>query len=245
MDISRLRKNRPINFKIGLILSLSLVILAFNISLVPVELEIVEIKLDEDPTVSLIQIPKEKPKTIKIPQPNIINAMDLDQDLEFEIEPDSKDVIETWNVNDLEAQVNLDSVEVITPPPLPPNKEVDEVNRTWTRVERMPQFGNCSALKLEMERMRCTESNLLKFIYSKIRYPKMAIENKISGKVLVGFVVNRNGEVQEMELIRDIGGGCGQEVIKVLQKMPEWTPGIQGGRAVNVQYRIPIDFRLE
>jgi protein TonB len=73
----------------------------------------------------------------------------------------------------------------------------------------------------------------------------LARANNIQGTVAVTFIVNKDGSVSSGEIIRDIGGGCGQEVLRVLSLMPDWVPGEVDGLPVKVRFTLPVRFRLE
>jgi protein TonB len=83
------------------------------------------------------------------------------------------------------------------------------------------------------------------FIRKNIRYPMPAKENGISGKVYASFIVNTDGSVGEIKIVKGIGGGCDEEVVRVLRLMPNWTPGEVSGRAVRVKYMLPVAFTLK
>ena len=85
---------------------------------------------------------------------------------------------------------------------------------------------------------------LYKFIQDNVQYPQLALENGIEGKVYVTFVVEKDGSITNPRLLRDIGGGCGQEAIRVVKMMPKWTPGKQQGKTVRVQFNLPVTFTL-
>ena len=89
---------------------------------------------------------------------------------------------------------------------------------------------------------------MLEFIYQNIRYPVIARESAIEGTVVVRFVVETDGSLQDIELVRDIGGGCGEEATRIVRLMNEkglrWTPGEQRGRPVRVQFHLPVRFKL-
>ena len=85
---------------------------------------------------------------------------------------------------------------------------------------------------------------LYKFLADNIQYPQLALENGIEGKVYVTFVVETDGSIGNPRLLRDIGGGCGQEAIRVVKMMPKWKPGKQKGKTVRSQYNLPIKFEL-
>ena len=101
----------------------------------------------------------------------------------------------------------------------------------FRRAEQMPSFPGGDA-------------ELLKFLYKNIQYPAFARENGIEGTVVVHFIVNEKGELTHLEMLRDIGGGCGDETLRVIRKMPAWNAGRQNGRPVKVHFTLPVKFNL-
>ncbi len=85
---------------------------------------------------------------------------------------------------------------------------------------------------------------LYKFITDNLNYPQLALENAIQGKVYVTFFVEKDGSVSNVRILRDIGGGCGKEAKRVVESMPKWIPGKQGGQVVRTQFNLPINFVL-
>jgi protein TonB len=88
------------------------------------------------------------------------------------------------------------------------------------------------------------EIELYKFIRENLKYPSQAQEAGIQGKVILNFVVGRDGKITNIKVVRGIGFGCDEEAIRVLQKMPRWNPGKMGGRSVPVYFTFPITFKL-
>jgi len=82
------------------------------------------------------------------------------------------------------------------------------------------------------------------YLGKSIRYPALARENGTQGRVIVAFVVERDGSLSDVKVIRGIGSGCDEEAVRVLKNSPTWKPGIQNGRTVRVQYSVPISFTL-
>lgn len=138
----------------------------------------------------------------------------------------------------------------VEPPPLPAGLDDDFVdNKEFVIVERMPRFPGCESQDLTMdEKYECSERELMIYIAHNLKYPTIARENGVEGKVFVEFVVNKNGDLTKIKVIRDIGAGCGGAAQKVISDMVKenglWKPGMQRGRNVNVKYTIPITFKL-
>ena len=102
----------------------------------------------------------------------------------------------------------------------------------FTIVEKMPIFpGGVEAL--------------FGYLSQNIEYPDMAKDAKIEGKVYITFIVDQSGGIADVKVLRGIGGGCDEEAIRVVKGMPNWDPGRQRGKAVKVQYNLPINFILK
>jgi protein TonB len=128
------------------------------------------------------------------------------------------------------------------PPPPPPKQEEEEIFKV---VEDNPAFPGCENISDKAEKKKCADEKMLQFIYGNIKYPAIARENGVEGMVVVKFVVEKDGSITAPEVVRDIGAGCGAEALRVVQMMPKWEPGKQRGRAVRVQFNLPVKFKLE
>ncbi len=110
-------------------------------------------------------------------------------------------------------------------------EDIDGSEKTFISVERMPEFpGGMDAWA--------------RFLNKNLRYPAIARDAGISGRVTLSFVVERNGEITNLKVLKGIGGGCDEEAMRVIKKSPLWSPGIQNGKPVRVSYVMPIAFRL-
>lgn len=89
------------------------------------------------------------------------------------------------------------------------------------------------------------EEALDDYLEKNIVYPKLAKEQRISGTVVVKFVVEKDGSITNARVLREIGGGCGAEALRVVKNMPKWKPGKQSGRRVRSEYTLPIFFELD
>ena len=87
--------------------------------------------------------------------------------------------------------------------------------------------------------------SLYAYIARNIKYPETAKKEKIEGRVFVTFVIEKDGQVSSAKILRDIGGGCGEEAIRVVKSMPKWKPGTQRGNPVRFQFNLPVSFMLE
>ena len=99
--------------------------------------------------------------------------------------------------------------------------------------------------RMKLSEMKVEVRTLYKYLAENIKYPQMAKESGIQGRVFVTFVVEKDGRVTDVRVLRGIGGGCDEEAIRVVQNMPKWTPGKQRGKSVRVQYNLPVKFTLQ
>lgn len=83
---------------------------------------------------------------------------------------------------------------------------------------------------------------LMAFLQKNIKYPAKALKNNIQGVVMINFVVHTDGSIRKANVTKGIGGGCDEEALRVIKKMPKWKPGRQGGKNVPVYFDVPINF---
>lgn len=88
------------------------------------------------------------------------------------------------------------------------------------------------------------ESALIEYIGKNTKYPAIARENNIEGRVFISFVVEKDGNISDVKVVRRIGGGCDEEAERVIKSLPKFTPGKQNGRPVRVQFNVPVNFKL-
>jgi len=140
------------------------------------------------------------------------------------VEVPNDEIIED-EILDLDTELDLGDMFELPPPPPPRDDEPED--DFFVVVEQMPQLrGGLGALQ------------------RKVSYPEMARRAGIEGRVTVQFIVNEQGRVENPRVIRGIGGGCDEEALKAVQSA-RFTPGMQRGRPVRVQYSLPIVFRLQ
>lgn len=85
---------------------------------------------------------------------------------------------------------------------------------------------------------------MYKWLGKKLNYPEEAQRIGKEGKVVLSFVIEKNGEISDLKIIKSVGFGCDEEAIRVVKKMPKWKPGMQGGRPVRVRFVLPLSFKL-
>lgn len=218
-DKANLETKRTVFIEIGFVLALALVFFAFEYkSYDKVEYTNMERMVDDTPE-EIIPITEQKvkpPPPKPPPQVTIINVVEDDVEVEDDIEIDME-------FDEDEAMEEFQFVE---------EEEEIEEQQIFLVVENMPEFPG-------------GEAGMYKFINKNIDYPRMAKESGISGRVFITFVVERDGSVTDVKVLRGIGGGCDEEAIRVIKMMPKWNPGKQRGKPVRVQYRMPIKFTLQ
>lgn len=112
-----------------------------------------------------------------------------------------------------------------------PSVSETSLDQVFTIVEQMPQYpGGDKALQ--------------KFMEKNLQYPVTAIENGVEGTVYISFIVERNGGITSVKVIRGIGGGCDEEALRLVHLMPEWKPGKQEGETVRTYMTLPVRFQL-
>lgn len=114
----------------------------------------------------------------------------------------------------------------------------------FSEVETTPRFSGCEALAKVEDKDTCASRKMYQFIYSRWRYPALARENDIQGDVTISFVVEKNGSLTNFQIVKDIGGDCGKESIRVAKLMPNWIPGRQNGQIVRTKFTMPLKFKL-
>lgn len=175
-----------------------------------------EVVLDEE----MVEITKQeepKPQPVEMPK----------QTTQLEIVEDDVEV------DDIEINAEVEQNEVIEEYVAPEVVDEEVVEQEIFKiVEEMPSFPG-------------GEGKLMEYVGKNIKYPQIARETGIQGRVFVNFVVEPDGSVSNVTVLRGIGGGCDEEAMRVVKNMPKWKPGKQRGKAVRVQYMLPVNFRLQ
>ena len=135
-------------------------------------------------------------------------------------------------VKDRNIEAVRSDIAVATPPPPPPAPKPEVSNKVFDVVEEMPSFPG-------------GQGALMSFLNSNIKYPVVAQENGVQGRVIVGFVVERDGSITDVKIMRSVDPSLDREAQRVVKAMPRWKPGKQNGSAVRVKYTVPVVFRLQ
>ena len=213
-----LSKKTGLYFNIGLVITMLLVITAFEWRFYDDD-SLVNLGEVESTFEDIMDIPPTEqppPPPPKIQQPEVIEV------------PDEEEIEEEIDFN-LDVEVTEETViEEIVFEDAPEEEVAEEI---FTIVEDQPQpKGGMSAF--------------YQYVQKELNYPSQARRMGIEGKVYVQFVVDTDGTITEVEAIKGIGAGCDEEAVRVIKNAPKWNPGKQRGRAVKVRMVLPITFRL-
>jgi protein TonB len=124
------------------------------------------------------------------------------------------------------------------------NEEVTAVTEVQVEVKEEEAPVEIFVVVEEMPAFPGGEDAMMKFIYANILYPEIAKENNIQGTVTLSFVVNYKGIVDNVKLLKGVDPSLDNEAIRVVKLIPQWKPGRQGGKAVNVSFSVPVKFKL-
>lgn len=218
-----LERNRGLFLQIGLVMVLSIVLVAFEWTTRPEKGNADKLVAETTFEVEEMQVtrreeqPKPEPEQQQVTEIlNIVeDDVDIDDDFDFDVEADSRTEFQfTGFVDEMEEEFAEEEVFYI--------------------VEDMPTFnGGDPAVEFR------------KYIAQNLRYPEIAAENGISGRVIVQFAVNRTGRVVDAVVVAGVDPALDKEAIRVVMASPPWSPGKQRGKAVKVLFTFPINFVLQ
>ena len=147
---------------------------------------------------------------------------------------DDKVAVGTENkegVKDRTVEAVRNDIAVAAPPP-PPAPKPEVATKIFDVVEEMPSFPGGNGA-------------LMSYLASNIKYPVVAQENGVQGRVIVSFVVERDGSISDVKVARSVDPSLDREAQRVVKSMPRWSPGKQNGSTVRVKYTVPVVFRLQ
>jgi periplasmic protein TonB len=185
--------------------------------------------------------PKVEPPPVKAQIKFVPPKVQKDEEVKDEepppkVEEIQKAIIASETVKGEESSGNEESKAVPDAPPPPPPPVVEEKDpdedKVFEFVQQKPQFPD-------------GDKALLKYLSENMKYPPIARENGIEGRVIVKFQVSKTGEISNAQVVRGIGGGCDEEALRVVRSMPRWSPGKNNGKPVNVNFTLPVTFKLQ
>jgi len=220
---ANLEKRKGIFFQLGLVIALSLMLIAFEWTsggLSANEFDMGDMEQVEEDIIPVTH--QEQPEPPKPPEPpkvtEVLNIVDDDVEIEDELQLDDFEVDQNTEVEIMEY------VEV---------EEEEEEAEIFFIVEDMPSFQGKG------------QDGFREYIADNLRYPEIAAENGIAGRVFVRFVVEPNGSVTNVEVVRSVDPALDAEALRVVKSSPKWSPGKQRGKPVRVSFTFPINFVLQ
>jgi len=217
-----LENKKSVFMQIGLVVVLAVVLIAFEWTTTDVDISQFEMVEDLEAEEEIMPITRQE--EVKPPPPppppkvaDVLNIVEDDVELDEEL-----DIEDTEMEEDTEVDFS----------DLAMDEEEAEDAPVFFIVEEMPEFPG-------------GEEALRKFIATSVKYPVIAQENGIQGRVYVSFVVNTKGKVTDVKIARGVDPNLDKEAIRVGNSMPAWKPGKQRGKAVKVSYTVPINFVLQ
>lgn len=218
-------ENKKFIFReIGLIIALIIIFLAFNLKSHDRNTLDIEAREFESITEEMVPVTMQETKPPAPPAINKaikINIVENNVEIETEIEINAEIDQETY-FEDYTPTLSFEEEE----------EEIIAEEEIFVVVESMPSFPGGM-------------NKLMVYLQNNIHYPQLAKDLGIQGRVFVTFVIEKNGSVNDVMLLRGIGGGCDEEAIRVVKNMPKWIPGSQRNIPVRVQYNLPINFKLQ
>lgn len=217
-----LEKGKSTSLLIGFVMALAVMFVALEWTQREVE-DNSELFMARDVSLNEEMVPITLPEKKTVPPPpaavtkaEIIEIVEDDADIEEDIMASTEDQSE-W--------VDLTEYDVVEVEPEP------EEEAPFMVVEDMPEFPGGTAA-------------LLEYLRKNIKYPPICRENNIQGRVIVSFVVNKDGAIVDPEVVKSVNPSLDKEAVRVISNMPPWKPGKQRGKAVRVKYTVPVNFRL-
>ena len=216
-----LENKRGLFVEIGLVIVLALVLFGFEWKTYnKTKVEAFQRQATDVPE-EMVEITKQEtppPQAPPPPQVTVLNIVDDNVQIDNDFTVDA----EATQTTQVQEYVPVQKAE----------EEVIEEQEIFQVVESMPEFPGGEEARIQ-------------FLRDNIKYPQMARESGIQGTVYVTFVVEPDGRVTGVRVLRGIGGGCDEEAIRVVKAMPRWIPGKQRGKPVRVQFNMPIKFTLQ
>ncbi|MDX1315742.1 MAG: energy transducer TonB [Eudoraea sp.] len=175
--------------------------------------------------VPVIKLEKPKPKIVKTPP--IIEIIENDED-----EPET--LIEATDTDQNTAVIPIDSIQVL-------DSDLEEEEIPWILIEEVPIFPGCEGAK---DKRECFQEMIMKHVRKNFRYPDLAVDMGLQGRVNIAFIIERDGSIGNIRM-RGPHKILEEEAGRIIAKLPQMIPGKQRGRAVKVPFMMPITFKLQ
>ncbi len=218
-----LEKKKGLFLEIGLVSILAIVLVAFNLRSTD----------KKDSGLKATMVNNEI-------QEEVLNTQEEQKPPEPEPEQQQPEVVTEVKVidNDAESSNELNTAELFDE-----NRPIEEVH-VEVKEEKEEEEEMIYTFVEEDASFVGGEEALYAYLNKNLQYPELARESNITGTVVIKFVVEKDGSITKASILREIGGGCGKEALRVVKNMPKWKPGKQGGRAVRSEFTLPVQFEL-
>ena len=220
-----LERGKALNTLMGFVVGLAIVFVGFewstrDVMVVKESDQVQDIIAEEE--VEITRPENTPPPPPPPPAPVVTEVLNVVED---DVELEQQDILTSEDTQEA-AQT------VVYTPPAVEEEEEEAAQQIFTVVEEMPEFPGGM-------------NELLKYLAKSIKYPVIAQENGIQGRVVCSFVVNRDGSIVDIQVLRGVDPSLDKEAVRVLGTMPKWKPGKQRGKPVRVKYTVPVMFRLQ
>lgn|SRR5574344_589407 len=225
-DKANLENKKALFTQVGLIIALSIMIFAFEYkSYDKKEVQAVQREAVKEVEETVVQTQEDTPPPEPESAPEVSTT-------EFTIVENNAKITNEFSVTSFETQSNIGAVSAPKIDIQAAPEELKEETVIFTVVEQEASFPG-------------GYDKLMEYLSKNIKYPQQARETGTKGRVMLTFVVERDGSITDIKVLRDIGSGCGEEAIRVVKIMPKWTPAKQRGKAVRQQFNLPVVFNLQ
>lgn len=226
-----LQGQKSTNILIGYVLSLALMFVAFEYTQREVKVveegKIYDYRIDED----MIPITHQE-ETMAPPPAAAPTVMEVINEVEDDTELPEEEIQTTEEVNQaITTVVGTGAPSAVVSGPVGPVVEADDDDRIFDVVEENAQFPG-------------GDEACMKWLQEHIKYPQICIEQNVQGRVYVGFVVNRDGSIVDVKIIKSPDNNLSKEAERVVKLMPKWKPAKQGNKTVRSRFNLPVNFRL-
>ena len=226
-----LQGQKSTNILIGYVLSLALMFVAFEYTQREVKVveegKIYDFRIDED----MIPITHQE-ETMAPPPAAAPTVMEVINEVEDDTELPEEEIQTTEEVNQaITTVVGTGAPSAVVSGPVGPVVEADDDDRIFDVVEENAQFPG-------------GDEACMKWLQEHIKYPQICIEQNVQGRVYVGFVVNRDGSIVDVKIIKSPDNNLSKEAERVVKLMPKWKPAKQGNKTVRSRFNLPVNFRL-
>ena len=188
-----------------------------------------QVILEDEEIIPITERQQQKPPPPPPPPPEQIVVVKDDVQLEEELQIESTET-------DEEEAIEIEEVAV---------EEEEEEVFNFQVVESQPVYPGCEKQKTKQDKYMCFQKSIMRHVKKNFRYPEIAKEMGIQGRVIVQFVIGKDGKIKDAKVLRGVDKNLDKEALRIVSKIPRMTPAKQRGKAVPVSFMLPITFKLQ